>query len=76
MATLIFGTQYSIHAILISRIMSFPDLPPELVLQIATTLDDTHNILVLIRVSSDLYRWLKRPLYRHNIDYENSSRII
>ena len=56
--------------------MSFPDLPPELVLQIATTLDDTRDISALMRVSSDLYRWLKRPLYRHNVDYENSSGII
>ncbi len=57
-------------------IMSFADLPPELVLHVAAALRDTQDILALMRANRGLYCWLKEDLYQYNIDHENSSGLL
>ncbi|EAU35390.1 predicted protein [Aspergillus terreus NIH2624] len=56
--------------------MSFSDLPPEIVLQMASTLDSVGDICSLMSVNKGLYRLLKTYLYQYSVDHENSAGLI
>jgi ankyrin repeat protein len=56
--------------------MSFSSLPPELVLHTASNLHSARDIYALIRANGGLYQLLKKYLYQHNVDHENSTGLV
>lgn len=56
--------------------MAFSDLPPELVLHTASTLDSARDIYSLMSVNRVLYQLLKKYLYQRNVDHENSTGLV
>jgi ankyrin repeat protein len=56
--------------------MLFSSLPPELVLHTASTLHSARDIYALMRVNGGLYQLLKKYLYQHNVDNENSIGLV
>lgn len=68
--------QYQQCLICIRSVMSFADLPPELVPHVAAALRDIQDIFALMRANRGLHRWPKNQLYQYIIDNKNSTGIL